>query len=252
MSSTKARKKDPEGNMPLTGHLRELRSRIIVCAAVYLAAFLVMLANAQRLVNFLLEIGERFDYRFVYISPQELLLEYFQVAFISAFVLALPVIVYEVWAFAGPGLTKKEKLGFRLVLISGALCAALGILFAYRIMMPFMLRFLGTLSAGTSVTSSISVQNYISFILLIFLIFAAVFELPVAACSLTALGLIRAGWLKKGRKLIIVVIFFIAAVVTPPDVTSQIMVAIPMLVLFEISIALCTLVEKAKNKSRET
>ena len=233
--------------MPLTGHLRELRNRVIVCLAVLTAAFLVMLAFAGKLVSFLLALGERYAYRFVYIAPQELLLEYFQTAFVFAVFVSLPVIIFEIWSFIAPGLTKKEKTGFRLVIAFGFLFAAAGIVFAYYIMIPFMLRFLGTLNAGTPIASSISVQNYVSFLLLIFMIFAAVFELPVAASALTALGILKPGWMKKGRKIVIVLIFFIAAVITPPDVTSQIMVAVPMIILFEISIILSTLIEKAQN-----
>ena len=247
MSDPKRGRKDPDGNMPLTGHLRELRNRVIVCLAVLTAAFLVMLAFAGRLVTFLLALGEKYDYRFVYIAPQELLLQYFQTAFVFAIFVSLPVILFELWSFISPGLTKKEKTGCRLVMVFGFLFAGAGILFAYYIMIPFMLRFLGTLNAGTPIASSISVQNYISFLLLIFMIFAAVFELPVAASGLTALGILKAGWMKKGRKIIIVLIFFIAAIITPPDVTSQIMVAIPMIVLFEISILLCSIIEKAQN-----
>ena len=237
-----------EGSMPLTGHLRELRNRVLVCVAVWLAAFLVMLSRAAKLVDFFLSIGEETGYRFVYISPQELLLEYFQTAFVFAVLAALPVILFEIWAFAAPGLTKKEKGGFLAVIVFGAVFAALGVFFAYKVMMPFMLQFLSSLDAGTGIEASISVQNYVSFLLSIFIIFAVVFELPVVSCSLTALGVLKAEWMKKGRKVMIVVIFFVAAVITPPDVTSQVMVAVPMIVLFEISIVLCSLIEKTKRK----
>ena len=234
--------------MTLSGHLKELRQRVIVCAVVMTVWFLAALSQAGRIVTFLTSFGEKYGYRFVYISPQELLLEYFSVAFVCAVCLSIPVILYEVWAFAGPGLTKSEKAGLRLTLIFGVLFALLGVYFAYKVMMPFMLHFLYSLSGGTSIEASISVQNYLSFVLLIFIIFAAVFELPVVACALTALGILKVSWMKKGRKVIIVLIFVIAAVITPPDVTSQVMVAIPMLLLFEISILLCSVVEKAKKK----
>ena len=246
------KRRDPEGNMSVSEHLRELRSRVIVCLAVMAALFLLALSQASRLVTFLTSFGEQYGYRFVYISPQELLLEYFSVAFVCAVCLSLPVILYEVWEFAEPGLKKKEKLGLGLVLGFGIVFAALGVFFAFRVMMPFMLRFLFTLSGGTGIEASISVQNYLSFVLLIFMIFAAVFELPVAACALTAIGLLRVEWMKKGRRVIIVLVFVIAAVITPPDVTSQIMVALPMLVLFEVSIVLCSLVEKIRDKGNRT
>lgn len=235
--------------MPLTGHLKELRNRIVVCVLVWLVAFLAMLSNAAKLVSFFLSMGEKAGYRFIYISPQELLLEYFQTAFVFALVAAMPVILFEIWAFAAPGLTKKEKVGFLLVIIFGAIFAALGVFFAYKVMMPFMLQFLSSLDAGTGIEASLSVQNYVSFLLSIFIIFAVVFELPVVSCALTVLGILKTAWLKKGRKVMIVAIFFVAAVITPPDVTSQVMVAIPMIVLFEISVVLCSLIEKISKKS---
>ena len=238
---------DAGGVMPLTGHLKELRSRLIVCGIFLLVFFLAALSQASRIVTALTAFGERYGYRFVYIAPQELLLEYFSVAFVCAVCLSLPVILYEIWAFSAPGLTGKEKRGLRLVLVFGVLFALAGVLFAYKVMMPFMLRFLITLSGGTGIEASISVQNYLSFVILIFMIFAAVFELPVAAGALTAIGLLKPAWMKKARKAVIVAIFLIAALITPPDVTSQIMVAVPMILLYEISIILCTIVEKVRE-----
>ena len=241
-----------DGTMPLTGHLRELRKRILVCAAVLIAAFLILLAKADALVAFLMSMGEKYAYRFVYIAPQELLLEYFQTAFVFAAAITLPLILYEVWAFANPGLTKGEKTAFLLVLLGGMVFAVLGILFAYFVMMPFMLRFLAALGSGTAIEASISVQNYVSFLLTVFILFAAVFEMPVVFGTLCGMGILKSSFLKKGRRVIIVLIFLIAAFITPPDITSQIMVALPMILLFEVSILIGMLVEKIKSKKAIT
>ena len=111
-------------------------------------------------------------------------------------------------------------------------------LFAYFINIPFMLRFLIQFSSGVSISASISIQEYISFLLTVFVIFGVIFELPVVSVLLTLLGILQAKWMVKGRRAMIVVIFFVAAVITPPDVVSQILVAVPMIALYELSIFL--------------
>ena len=243
--------KSSNGEMPLSGHLRELRNRICVCAVVFLVFTVIGIHHAQALVQVLLNMGEQYNYHFVYISPQELLLEYFSVAFIFAFLITLPVLLYEIYAFASPGMSRREKLHFILALIFGTMCAGIGILFAYKIMLPFMLFFLISIGAGSSVQASISVQNYVSFLMTIFIIFSIIFELPVVSVLLTSLGILKSKWLRNGRKYCIVLIFFIAAIITPPDITSQVMVAVPMIALFEISIVFSGVVEKLKAKKEK-
>ena len=224
------------GRMALTDHLRELRNRLLICVASLVLCTLVGLWFADRIVSALLSIGEAYGYTFVYLSPQELLLQYVSVAFVCAACVTLPVTLYEIWAFLRPGLERKERFFCVLTMIFGLLFAALGIAFAAKLLVPFMLRFLMGVNAGSGAQSSVSVQNYVSFLLTIFVIFAVIFELPVATVLLTQLGLVKVEWLKRARKVMIVVIFFVAAVITPPDIVSQIMVAAPLLALYELSI----------------
>ena len=113
-----------------------------------------------------------------------------------------------------------------------------------------MLLFLSTLENYAQVAAAISVQNYISFLLTIFIIFGVVFELPVVSLVLNAVGLLKVEWMKKGTRVMIVVIFFLAAVITPPDIVSQIMVAIPMIGLYELSILLSAVLMKFKRKKK--
>ena len=127
----------------------------------------------------------------------------------------------------------------------------LGIAFARLVSVPFMLRFLISFTGEVSVSASISIQQYISFLITVFLIFGIVFEMPVVTVVLTALGILRAEWLAKARKFMIVGIFFLAAVITPPDVISQILIAVPMLLLYELSIVLCRIVGKRRKAAKE-
>ena len=237
--------------MSLSGHLRELRNRIIVVVVLLVVSFMVCLTFAPRFITFLTEMGKQYNYVYVYIAPQELLLVEFSAALIAAIVICFPVIAYEAYAFCSPGLTSKERRGVLGALFAGALFFVLGVAFAGFIVLPFVLRFLIQFTNHVDVSASISIQSYVSFLLTMFVIFGLVFELPVISVLLTGLGIIRAEWLMKGRRIMIVVIFLLAAIITPPDVVSQVMVAIPMLGLYELSIGLSRLVGKAKQKAAE-
>lgn len=239
------------GNMSLTGHLKELRNRVVVSLIVLIAGMIFCFSYAERVVAILTDIGVQFGYEFVYIRPQELLLVYFSISLIGALIVALPVIAYEIFAFCGPGLKKREKAFLLLAMIFGTFFFGLGVLFVYKIMMPFMLRFLISFSHQVIVTASISIQEYMSFMISVFLIFGVIFELPVLSVILTGLGLIKPQWLIKARKVMIVVIFFMAAVFTPPDIVSQIMVAIPIIVLYELSIFLSRICYRFRRKEKE-
>lgn len=238
-------------NMTLAGHLRELRNRLVVCIACLILSFLVGLHFAPGIVDKLTGLGEVYGYVYVFISPQELLMQYFSVALLAGIIITLPVILFNIWAFVQPGLRKNENMLFLSAMVFGLICFALGVLFAYKIMFPFMLHFLIELSEGSKITSSISVQNYMDFLLSIFLVFGLVFELPVVSVLLTQMGLMKPAWMKKGRRVIIVVIFLVAAFITPPDIVSQIMVAIPMIGLYELSIILCTFSLKLKRNRKQ-
>ncbi len=241
----------PDGSMSLSGHLRELRNRILICVILLVVVFGICLSFAPRLVTLLTDMGRRYDYVYVYIAPQELFLVYMNVALVGAVVVCFPVLAYQVYAFCSPGLSGKERGYISGALIAGGLCFLVGVAFAYFISLPFMLRFLIQFTGEVDVAASISIQQYVSFLLTVFVIFGLVFELPVVSVLLTGLGLVKAEWLVKGRKVMIVIIFVLAAIITPPDIVSQIMVAVPMLGLYEISIALSRVVGRARKGAAE-
>ena len=242
--SKHSEKKNPNGEMSLSGHLRELRNRALVCVVVFVAAALIGLNYSKDLVDLFLQLGAACNYQFVYTSPQELMLQYFFVSLVLGLCVMLPVLLYQIWAFVSPGLTKKENMLFMLTLIFGTICFVIGILFAYKIMLPFMLVFLDSVSEGTGIDAYISVQKYLSFVLMVLVVFGAVFELPVVSVLLNRLGFLKVSWMKKGRRVVIVVIFVIAALITPPDIVSQVMIALPMILLYEVSILVCSVFAK--------
>ena len=180
MATNVKRKKKAEvmpddGNMTLTGHLKELRNRLIVCAVVFVAAVVVTLAYADRLIDLLTAMGQGF-YTFVSIAPQEKLMQYFRVSLLAAVVVTVPVALYQVYAFAKPGLKKSETFFLKLVILLGLALFVVGVMFAYKLMMPFMLRFLSTGIEGADyIQTTTSIESYVSLCLTMFIIFGCVF-----------------------------------------------------------------------------
>ena len=251
MATNVKRKKKAEviddGNMTLTGHLKELRNRLIVCAVVFVVAVVVTLAYADRLIDLLTAMGQGF-YTFVSIAPQEKLMQYFRVSLLAAVVVTVPVALYQVYAFAKPGLKKSETFFLKLVILLGLALFVVGVMFAYKLMMPFMLQFLSTGIEGADyIQTTTSIESYVSLCLTMFIIFGCVFEMPLVTIILAKMGIANPELMKKGRGIAIVLIFFIAAVVTPPDIVSQCMVAGPMVLLYFISIFLSGIFYKPRE-----
>ena len=224
-----------DGSMTLTGHLKELRNRLIICAVVFVVGVVVSLAYADRLIDLLTAMGRDY-YEFVSIAPQEKLMQYFRVSILAGVVVTVPVAFYHIYAFARPGLKRSESTFFKLVMLLGLILFCVGVLFAYKLMMPFMLRFLST-----------GIESYVNLCLTMFIIFGCVFEMPLITIILSKMGIINPQLLKQVRGVAIVIIFFIAAVVTPPDIVSQCMVAGPMVLLYFISIFLSGIFYKPKE-----
>jgi len=240
-----------DGVMTVSGHLKELRNRIGVILLVLVLATLVMLSLAPRLIMFFTDMGTRFGYQFVVIAPQEMLMQQFRLALISALVIASPVILYEIYAYIRPGLSKSESGILRLALLLGLFFFSIGILFAYFITLPFMLNFLISLNNDqillSSIKASISLASYLDFLLMMFIIFGVMFEMPLLSVVLSRFGLLTPNMMQKIRPYAIILIFIVAAIVTPPDVVSQIMVAIPMILLFLLSSLLCKIFYKKRK-----
>ena len=235
------------GSMPVTEHFREMRNRLAVVLGAFILFNVVLITRAQVIVGFLTDMGAAYGYTFIYISPSELLLQQFKAALTTSFILCIPLLLYEVFAFMKPGLTKREKTG----LLFGVGFFALGAFFAYKVVLPFMLQFLIKQGQGTDYVASVSIANYISFLLLIFTIFGFIFEMPLVSVILSRLGILTPKIMRKIRGGAIVAIFVVAAIITPPDIFSQIMVGVPMVALYELSIGLCILFQKRRKAAQE-
>ena len=232
--------------MNVVGHLTELRNRVAVVLVIFLVAVITCYVFTDEILDYCLQIGSSFS--FIYISPSELVMAYVRISVVCGIVVVIPVILYEIWAFMRPALTKTERRYGFLALLGGTVFFALGAYFAFRLMIPFMIQFFTTFDTRGEVAASITVENYIGFLLTPAVTFGAIFEMPVAAMLLSSLGLVKAEYLRKFRKYAVLIVFIVAAVITPPDVVSQILIALPMLGLYELSTWICRFIEKRKAR----
>lgn len=230
--------------MMLVDHLTELRKRLAVVIISNVVVAMLLFRKAEVVMNYLLDINP--GMQLVYINPSELLLVYIQLSFLMALVVCFPINIYEIWAFVEKGLYKKEKIYILLSLMFGVICFIVGILFCYKVVLPTTLEFFLRIAID-EVAAMISVKSYVSFVNMMLVAFGIVFEMPVLVFLLTKLELIKPEFLKSNRGILIVLIFIFAAIITPPDVVSQIMLAIPMLLLLQLSIFICVLVDKSNN-----
>jgi len=230
-----------EGKMPFTQHLLELRKRLMVCAIAVGVGFLVCYGFADKLFQILCKpwidaLPKEQTVKLIATAPHEAFFTYMKVAFIAGTMLAVPVILYELWCFIAPGLYEKEKRAVLPVVFFSSFFFLGGALFGYFCVFPYGFQFFASF-ATDYITPMITTREFLSFSTRMLIGFGLVFELPIFAFFLAKLGLITAPLMRRIRKVAIVVIFIIAAAITPgPDVFSQLMMAGPLLILYEASV----------------
>ena len=169
----------------------------------------------------------------------------------AGFIVAFPYVIYQLWRFISPGLTSKERRTSTGFIIISSLLFFMGVLFGYYIITPLSINFLGTYSVSTEVSNEIDISSYVGLIRASVLASGIIFELPILIYFLTKVGLVTPQFLKKYRKFALVIVLILSAVITPPDVASQIIVAIPVLILYEVSIHISRIVVKNENKKQK-
>lgn len=227
-------RKIPEGAfMTITGHLAELRTRIIRSVLALCLGFIICYCFQEYI--FLLLLRHSKDLQLITVSPTELFMEELKTAFFSGLFLSSPLILYELCAFLWPGLKNHERKYLFYGLMIGAGLFLLGTFFAYIVIIPAALRFLTGLSIS-GVKPMFTLNNYMSFIWTFLVLFGLSFQVPVVLSLLALIGIVKPKALRAKRKYCILIIFILSAILTPPDVVSQILMAIPLLVLYEIGI----------------
>jgi len=244
---------DNGGSATLLDHLVELRARLLRAVAGLLLLFVALLPFANRLYAWLaqplldklpaggqliaVEVASPFS------APLKL-------AFFAALMVTMPWLLYQAWAFVAPGLYAREKRLAMPLLVSALALFYAGCAFAYFIVLPAVFAFLQKVTpAGVAMMTDINA--YLDFVLVIFLAFGASFELPVALVILVLLGWVTPQQLREWRGYAIVGIFVVAAVITPPDVVSQLLLALPMVALYEVGILAARAVARSKAVARD-
>ena len=245
------------GSASLMGHLLELRKRLMWVILPMVVGTALCFGFVEPIYGFLVSplaeaMGDSGSQRLIYTGLTEAFFTYMKVAFFAGIFLTFPVLLTQLWLFIAPGLYKKEKRAFLPFLMATPILFFLGGVCVYYLVLPmawpFFLSF-QTSGADTVLPIQLEarVSEYLDLIMTLIFAFGLCFQLPVLLTLLGRAGIITADWLARMRKYAVVVVFVLAAFLTPPDVISQVMLALPILALYEISIFLIRLNTPKKN-----
>jgi len=239
---------------PFLGHLEELRKRLVVCSIAVGVGFVICYFFSDKLFQLLvaplkavMPEGERL----IFTALPEMFFTYLKVSLIAGILIATPLIFYQLWMFIAPGLYQKEKKYLIPFVASSTILFVGGSLFGYFIVFPLGFKFFISFS-NEYVKALPSVKQYFSFSIKLLFAFGVVFELPVVIFFLSKMGVVTPDFLRRKRKYAILLTFAIAAILTPPDVITQIMMAGPMILLYEIGILVARIAQKKREKEDET
>ena len=244
-----------------TSHFVELRSRLLKSIIFILVIFIISYIFAEQIYNFLVDPYDKavkddlVSRRLIFTALHETFITYLKVAFFSAIFLGSPVLLIQIYKFIAPGLYKNEKKALLPYLIFTPILFLFGGLLVYYLIMPLAIKFfLSFESIGSNTSLPIQleakVNEYLSLIMRLIFAFGISFQLPILLNLLAKIGVVNSKYLKKTRRYVIVIIFTVAAILTPPDPITQIGLAIPLLLLYELSILTVKFTEK-KDKDIE-
>jgi len=224
--------------MPFLAHLEELRDRLIKASIAVGIGFLAAYGFKEKLFEILIHplvsVMGKGD-TLIFTGLPEAFFTYVKVAFIAGFMIASPVVLYHFWMFVTPGLYQKERKVLLPIIFLSALFFVGGALFGYFVAFPVGFKFFLSFS-NERIQAMPTMREYLSFSATMLLAFGVVFELPLVLTGMSRLGLVTPEFLRKNRKYAILIIFIVAAILTPPDVISQVLMAVPLMVLYEVSI----------------
>ena len=236
--------------LPFTAHLEELRKRLIICFSAVGIGFVISYIFSKSLFEILMQpllAAMPPEEKLIYTGLPEAFFTYLKVAFLAGILLAVPVIMYQLWIFIAPGLYEKEKRLLTPIVFLSSLFFLGGALFGYFVVFPFGFKFFMGFSSDY-VRPLPSMKEYLGFSAKLLFAFGIVFELPLFITFLARLGIVDTKFLKAKRKYAILLFFVFAAILTPPDVITQVMMAGPLIVLYEVSIVGAKLFGKKKTK----
>ena len=253
-------KNDNSEKSGFISHLVELRQRLINSFIFLFSFFVVCYFFSEEIYSFLVQTyadavkDDNVNRRLIFTALQETFLTYLRVSFFAALFVSSPIILIQIWKFIAPGLYKNEKEAILPYLIATPILFLFGGMLVYYLIMPLAIKFFLSFEAS-SINSALPIQleakvnEYLSLVMKLIFAFGLSFQLPVILSLLARVGFVDSVFLKERRKYVVVIIFVAAAILTPPDPITQIGLAIPLLILYELSIFSVKIIEKRKNKN---
>ena len=253
-------KNDNSEKSGFISHLVELRQRLINSFIFLFSFFVVCYFFSEEIYSFLVQPyadavkDDNVNRRLIFTALQETFLTYLRVSFFAALFVSSPIILMQIWKFVAPGLYKNEKEAILPYLIVTPILFLFGGMLVYYLIMPLAIKFFLSFEAS-SINSALPIQleakvnEYLSLVMKLIFAFGLSFQLPVILSLLARVGFVDSVFLKERRKYVVVIIFVAAAILTPPDPITQIGLAIPLLILYELSIFSVKIIEKRKNKN---
>lgn len=246
MTKTETVEKDAQ---TFVDHLSELRDRVIRILIIIITASVAAFYYSEYIFNVLRSPIEKYlpTQGLVFTAPADKFMAYIQVSIFAGIILSSPLWFYQIWKFVAPGLYQEEKKSAVYFILSGTFLFVTGILFAFYGALPAAFEFLMGFGSAKD-TPMLTIDAYLSFVVWMVILFGLAFELPLIIVILGMLGIITAGFLKKNRRFMYVFLAVLAGVLTPsPDVASMMVMFIPLIILFEISIFIVSQMEKRKQ-----
>ncbi|MCW8800969.1 MAG: twin-arginine translocase subunit TatC [Desulfobacter sp.] len=246
---------DQEERSPFTEHLGELRDRLVRAFIAVGVGFIAAYFFKEQLFDILTAplvtaMAKSGNAKLIFTGLPEAFFTYLKVALLAGIILATPVLFYEFWMFVSPGLYREEKKYILPIIILSLIFFIAGASFGYFIVFPYGFQFFLGFTTET-IQAMPSMKEYLSFASKMLLAFGFVFELPLVLTFLSRMGLVTPAFLKKNRKYALLIFFVGAAIITPPDVVTQIMMAMPLILLYEIGILGAKIFGKASKSDSE-
>ncbi|MCP3028607.1 twin-arginine translocase subunit TatC [Halobacillus sp. A5] len=233
-------------NLQLVGHLEELRKRIVITLAAFLIFLIGGFVFVEPIYSWLIK---DLDAKLAVLGPSDILWVYLMIAAVIALAATIPVAALQVWLFVAPALSEEERKVTLQFIPALFFLFLFGIAFGYLLLFPIVLGFLTSLSAG-QFEMMFTADKYFRFMLNLTVPFGLLFEMPLVIMFLTRLGILNPYRLKKARKVAYFILVVVSVMITPPDFLSDILVIVPLFILYEISISLSTIVYKKKLAAR--
>ncbi|MFQ5648335.1 MAG: twin-arginine translocase subunit TatC [bacterium] len=246
---------ESEKELPFLDHLEELRWRLIKSIVAIVVASIVIYFFSELVLKILVNpytdamafLNKPESQKLIFLTPTGGFMIRLKLSVFSGLMIALPVVFYQFWQFVVPGLLSKERKYVPIVVFFSTFCFLMGALFCYFVVLRYGLPFLLGFETAEMI-ATISVNEYLQFVTMLIMVFGLIFELPVLSFFLTKIGLVTPPFLRHYRRHGIVVMVILSAVITPPDIMTQLLLAVPLVLLYEISILVSHLALK-KSKS---